>query len=87
MVPQGWGSTVEGFKHALEHEKHVSELIDALVRIASEEKDNASQDFLWQFVREQVEEEANMRNVVSMLEKAGDCGLLFVDAKLGERKS
>ena len=46
VVPQGWGNPVEVFEHALEHEKHVSRLIDELVQVASEEKDNATQDFL-----------------------------------------
>ena len=59
VVPQGWGSPTEVFEHALEHERHVSRLIDELVHLASEEKDNATRDFLWGFVREQVEEEAN----------------------------
>ena len=36
----------EVFEHALEHEKHVSKLIDELVQVASEEKDNATQNFL-----------------------------------------
>jgi len=58
-----------------------------LVQVASEEKDNATQDFLWQFVREQVEDEANVLNIVSHLRKAGDCAILFMDAKLGERES
>ena len=87
VVPQGWGNPVEVFEHALEHEKHVSKLIDDLVQVASEEKDNATQDFLWQFVREQVEDEANVLNIVSHLRKAGDCAILFMDAKLGERES
>ena len=87
VVPQGWGNPVEVFEHALEHEKHVSRLIDELVQVASEEKDNATQDFLWQFVREQVEDEANVLNIVSHLRKAGDCAILFMDAKLGERES
>jgi len=87
VVPQGWGNPVEVFEHALEHEKHVSKLIDELVQVASEEKDNATQDFLWQFVREQVEDEANVLNIVSHLRKAGDCAILFMDAKLGERES
>ena len=56
VVPQGWGSPTEVFEHALEHERHVSRLIDELVHLASEEKDNATRDFLWGFVREQVEE-------------------------------
>ena len=87
VVPQGWGNPVEVFEHVLEHEKHVSKLIDELVQVASEEKDNATQDFLWQFVREQVEDEANVLNIVSHLRKAGDCAILFMDAKLGERES
>ena len=51
VVPQGWGSPTEVFEHALEHERHVSRLIDELVHLASEEKDNATRDFLWGFVR------------------------------------
>ena len=86
VVPQGWGNPVEVFEHALEHEKHVSKLIDELVQVASEEKDNATQDFLWQFVREQVEEEATASGIVDMVKKAGATGIFFVDAKLGERK-
>lgn len=85
VVPQGWGSPVEVFEHALQHEKHVSKLIDELVRLASGEKDNATQDFLWGFVREQVEEEANVLNIINQLKRAGESGILFLDAKLGER--
>lgn len=82
VVPQGWGNSLEVFEHALEHEKHISKLIDELVYLASEEKDNATQDFLWKFVREQVEEEAGVQNIVNLLKKAGDSGILFIDAKL-----
>ena len=53
-----------------------------LVYLAAEEKDNATQDFLWKFVREQVEEEAGVQNIVNLLKKAGDSGILFIDAKL-----
>jgi ferritin len=82
VVPQGWGNSLEVFEHALEHEKHISKLIDELVYLASEEKDNATQDFLWKFVREQIEEEAGVQNIVNLLKKAGDSGILFIDAKL-----
>ena len=68
-------------------ERHVSRLIDELVHLASEEKDNATRDFLWGFVREQVEEEANFLNIVNLMKKAGESGILFMDAKLGERQS
>ncbi len=60
-------------------------MIDNLVSIASAEKDNATQDFLWGFVREQVEEEATAQGIVDKLKKAGDTGLLFIDAQLAKR--
>lgn len=85
VVPQGWGSPLEVFEHALSHERHISKLIDELVHVASAEKDNATQDFLWGFVREQVEEESNVLGIVNMLKKGGDNGIFFIDAKLGER--
>ena len=59
-------------------------MIDNLVSIASAEKDNATQDFLWGFVREQVEEEATAQGIVDKLKKAGDTGLLFI-AQLAKR--
>ena len=55
VVPTGWGTPLEVFEHVFEHERHVSKLVDALVDIAAAEKDKATQDFLWGFVREQVE--------------------------------
>ena len=61
-------------------------MIDDLVDIASAERDKATQDFLWGFVREQVEEEATAAGIVDMVKKAGNAGVYYVDAKLGERK-
>ena len=52
---------------------------------ANGEKDKATQDFLWGFVREQVEEEATAAGIVDMIKKAGATGIFFVDVKLGER--
>lgn len=86
VVPDGWGSPLEVFKHVYEHECHVSHLIDNLVELAHAERDNATQNFLWGFVKEQVEEEATAQGIVDKLSKAGDAAILFLDAKLGERK-
>ena len=86
VVPQGWGTVLELFEHIYKHECHVSKLIDNLVSIAEEEKDNATQDFLWGFVREQVEEEESAQEIVDKLRLAGDTGILFMDDKLGQRK-
>lgn len=86
VVPQGWGSVKDVFKHVYEHECHVSSLIDKLVDIASAEKDKATQDFLWGYVREQIEEEATAQGIYEKTRRADEAALLFIDSKLGERK-
>lgn len=84
-VPQKWNSPLEMFQQVYEHECKVSKMIDELVAVASAEKDNATQDFLWGFVREQVEEEATAQGIVDKLKKAGETGILFIDAQLAKR--
>jgi ferritin len=85
VVPQGWGTPLEVFEAAYKHECHISKLIGELVSVASSERDNATQDFLWGFVREQVEEEATAQGIVDKLKKAGDAGIFFIDSQLGHR--
>jgi len=85
VVPSGWGSVKEVFANVAEHERHVSRLIDDLVDVASAEKDMATQDFLWGFVREQVEEEATVDAIVNKIERCGDSGLIFLDSELAKR--
>ena len=86
VVPTGWGSPLEVFEAVYKHECHVSQLIDKLVDVASAEHDKASQDFLWGFVREQVEEEATAQAIVDKIKLAGEAGLFYIDAQLGQRK-
>lgn len=78
VVPQGWGSVLEVFEHVYNHECHVSELIDNLVNVASAEKDKASQDFLWGYVREQVEEEATAQGIVDKLKNVTTMPVFFI---------
>lgn len=85
-VPQEWKDAKEVFNNVYAHECHVSKLIENLVRIASEERDMATQDFLWGYVREQVEEEATAQGIMDKVNKANESGLLFIDDKLGQRK-
>lgn len=85
VVPQEWGSPTEVFEDAYKHERHVSQLINLLIKIAVEEKDNATQDFLWGFVREQVEEEATILTIVEKLRKVGEAGILIMDNQLNTR--
>lgn len=85
VVPNDFGTPLEVFEQVYKHECRVSEMIDKLVDVAAAEKDKATQDFLWGFVREQVEEEATAAGIVDMIKKAGATGVFFVDVKLGER--
>ena len=85
VVPTAWGSVTELFEHVYKHECHVSELVDKLVDAAAAEKDKATQDFLWGFVREQVEEEATAQGIVDKIKKAGDAGIFFIDSQMGQR--
>ena len=84
-VPTALGTPVEIFDHVYHHEVHVSESIDKIVDIASEEKDKATQDFLWGFVREQVEEEATAKAIVDKLKLFGENHAILMDHHLGKR--
>ena len=85
VVPDGWGSLLDVFQNVYEHECHVSGLVNDLVDLASAERDKATQDFLWGFVREQVEEEASVDAIVNKIERCGESGLTFLDSELAKR--
>lgn len=85
VVPNDFGTPLEVFEQAYAHERRISKMIDMLVDIAAEEKDKATQDFLWGFVREQVEEEASASTIADMIKKAGPAGIFYIDSKLGKR--
>lgn len=74
-------------KAVLAHEQHVTKRIHAIYAIAFEEKDFASHNFLSWFITEQVEEEANARNIIDLFTFAGDSRAtqMLVDSKLGGR--
>lgn len=84
-VKQTWGSPLEAFEDAYKHECHVSNLIDKLLDEAVKESDKATEDFLWQFVREQVEEEATASGIVDRLKKMGDSAIFNLDEQYGRR--
>lgn len=85
--PTEWSSPLNTFEATLEHEQAVTGMINALVDIASAEKDHATGNFLQWFVDEQVEEEASADAVIQQLKLAGDApGALFMlDRELGQR--
>lgn len=83
--PTTWESALAAFQDAYEHETKVTAMINALVELAIEEKDHATNSFLQWFVDEQVEEEASVDEVVQKLKLAGNAGLFMVDRELGTR--
>jgi ferritin len=85
--PSDFASALDIFEKALEHEKHVTSLINGLYELALEEKDYALQSFLKWFIDEQVEEEASASDVIERLKIAGEKGpgLYMLDRELMER--
>ncbi|MGC9348319.1 MAG: ferritin [Anaerolineae bacterium] len=87
--PADFGSPLNVFEETLSHEQKVTSLIHDLYALALEENDYASQVFLQWYVAEQVEEEANVTEILERLKMLGDRGqgLLMLDRALGERGS
>ena len=57
---------------ALEQEKRVTEQVNDLLRIAREEHDFASEQFMQWFVKEQVEEVATMNDLLAVVRRCRD---------------
>lgn len=85
--PTEWESPQAVFEAAYAHEVKVTGLINALVDLAIQERDHASNNFLQWFVAEQVEEEASADEVLQKIKLAGDHGggLFMLDRELGQR--
>ena len=85
-VPNKWGTVLEIFQAAYEHEQEVTKRIEALVKLAISENDYSAEDFFRHFVDEQVEEEETFSGIVDRLKMAGEAGLLMADHALGKRE-
>jgi ferritin len=85
--PMDFGSVLNAFEASLKHEQFVTKSINELLDVAVEERDHATQVFLQWFITEQVEEEANVKEIVDRLTMIGDNGaaLMMIDDKLGQR--
>jgi ferritin len=82
-----WKSISEVFADTLKHEQKITGLINKLVEVSMLEKDFATNNFLQWFVTEQVEEEANVEEIIQKIEMIGDnkSGLYMLDNELGAR--
>lgn len=86
-VPFHWDSPAALFENVYKHECGVSQRINKLLDIAIADGDKAAQDFLWTFVREQVQEEATAEDIVTKLQKFGEHALFSLDNTLGQRQA
>ena len=78
---------ISPMKQALQHEKYVTGLVNNLCAAAHDEKDFRTLQFLDWFVKEQAEEENNVRTNLQRMELFGqDAKALYnMDAELGAR--
>ncbi|HEY5653088.1 MAG TPA: ferritin [Pontiella sp.] len=85
--PMEYGTPLKIFEKTLEHEQFVTAHIHQLMDLAVGEKDYATQAFLQWYVTEQVEEEANVNDILAPLRMVGDdkSGLMMIDQQLGSR--
>jgi bacterioferritin B len=72
----------EAVRDSLEWEVTVTKHINALVDMAIQETDHTTQNFLQWFVTEQLEEVSSMETLLSVVRRAGESGLLTVEAML-----
>ena len=79
--------TVAVFEQVLAHEQLVTSKINALVDVAEAEHDRAALSFLDWYIKEQVEEEANVRQLIATLKLIGEDkkALLMLDRELAAR--
>ena len=85
--PTEFGSPLEIFQEALEHEEKVTRLIHDLYDLCVDKHDHATQLELNWFITEQVEEEASVGTIVDQLRMAGEneAAILMLDRELGAR--
>jgi ferritin len=88
-APQAsWDSPLAAMKAALAHEKHITQRIHDLVKLARSEGDIATELFLGWYVGEQVEEESNAQSLIDKLGMVGDnkVGLYGLDKEVAARQ-
>lgn len=81
------GTPVEIFEATLKHEQFITASINQLMGLAADERDYATQTFLQWYVTEQVEEEANVNDILAPLRMVGEdkSGLMMIDQQLAQR--
>lgn len=85
--PAQFKSLLDVFEQVLQHEQDVTASIYRIMDLSTTEREYAAQALLQWYVNEQVEEENQPAQIISMLKLAGDSGsgLMIVDRRLAER--
>ena len=85
--PTEFKTPLDVMTKVLEHERSVTASINALYELAVKEKDYPTQIMLEWFIKEQVEEERSVDEVINMLKMVGDApaGLIMLDRQLASR--
>ena len=86
--PSNFDSVLSVFETALEHERELSGNVSALMTLARNEADHATEILMQWFVTEQVEEEDVARDLVDKFKLVGGHGegLYLIDQELASRK-
>ncbi len=82
-----FASAEEAVRNSLEWELSVTKQINALVDLAIQKSDHTTQNFLQWYVAEQLEEVSSMEALLSVVRRAGESGLLTVEATLARKGS
>lgn len=82
-----WANPLNVMEEVLVHEVYVTNLINNIVSVAEEVKDRATMSYMNWFVDEQVEEEANAKEIIDKLKLIGDdkSALYLLDKDLSTR--
>ena len=87
QMPTDFKDIVDVFEKTKIHEELITSLINNLVDVAISERDHAAQSFLKWFVDEQVEEEANVQEILDTLKliNGQGNGIFMLDRELRQR--
>ncbi|MBF4693192.1 ferritin [Fusibacter ferrireducens] len=82
-----WNNVIEVFEKTLEHEIHVTNLLNNIADIAEAERDRPTKNLMIWFIDEQVEEESTAEKIINELKMINGegHGMLMLDRELGAR--
>ncbi len=82
-----FGNLMEIFEKIFDHERYVTESINCVANMSEEDCDLATRHFINWYISEQVEEEANVDDVIKKLKMFGDekAALYHLDKELQQR--